>query len=271
MSAWSGRPESTIQLVSEVAARAPISDSDAGSWSATPREVDPRRSASRHRRQGAPSRPLAERCLLGKGRGLVRRPNESAASSWETAASSSRRSRSSDAGESRAACSNAHAAVPNSPSATLLRANSSSSLASASSRPGDAAIRCTRRACPTTHSAATGVEHLAASRAEVGVDGSPVERMSKGQLRGDNELAHDARRDGFIDGIGCVCQFGDGRDHRRGGVLSQGRGRCQEGLREVRERCDPGEDHCGQLSGCGQSPSSPFKVTTPISSSNALQ
>ena len=32
MSAWSERPERTIQLASDVAARAPISDSVAGSW-----------------------------------------------------------------------------------------------------------------------------------------------------------------------------------------------------------------------------------------------
>jgi hypothetical protein len=50
----------------------------------------------------------------------------------------------------------------------------------------------------------TRMQHLTMSRAQVGVDGGPIERMSEGQLRCDHALAHQPGLDGRIDGIECV-------------------------------------------------------------------
>ena len=100
----------------------------------------------------------------------------------------------------------------------------------------------------------TSVQRLAIRRAEVGVDSGPIERMSEGQLRCEDPLAHQPGRDGFIDGMGCVRRPGDRRDHRCRRVMPQHRSGRQKRLGCGRERCHPGEDHRGQLPRRRQSP-----------------
>ena len=59
----------------------------------------------------------------------------------------------------------------------------------------------------------TGVQHPAMSRAQIGVDGGPIERMRERQLRCDDALAHQPGLDGSIGSIEHLRQLGDRRNH----------------------------------------------------------
>ena len=154
MSANSGRPEMTIQLASEVAACPPTSGSRSSSCAC---QAASKRPSAPGEPVSTPSSPVSasRRALATWQEARARAAAEVLAESrWNPAESKNRRSRSSPAAESKAACSIAQAEASASPTAALARAEASSSFASVSCGPTDAATRWASRGRPVPSSAA---------------------------------------------------------------------------------------------------------------------
>ena len=199
----------TIQLANDVAARAPISRSPSGSWAC---HAASKRPSALGEPVKTPRSPVSAswRALDAWQEAKTRAAADvSAALSWTTAASSSRRSRSAAASEREAACSKAQAEAPASPS---VGTGSSGLLELA----GQCLVWTERRRDPMGQPGATGdelggtrVQCSSARRTEIGVNGGPVQRMGKGQLRCQSAFAQESGRHRRIDRLLGIGQLSD--------------------------------------------------------------
>ena len=150
--ALSARPDSTIQLANDVAAHAPVSPSESGSWSSHRSGGDARRSAARRTRQRARSTPrAAHRRFWQRARTLAAAVASAAFELADCCIEQSTFSILRHRREKRRLLGRPRRG-PKFSEVRLCRANSSSSPASACLPRRMPAIRWTRRACPTAAS-----------------------------------------------------------------------------------------------------------------------